>query len=46
MTDLLFYTYDLRQVIENRERLLADEVASMNENEVLNTSQEDMVQYQ
>lgn len=45
MTELLFYTYDLRQVIENRERLLADEVASLNENEVLNTSQEDMVQY-
>ena len=31
MTDLLFYTYDLRQVIEYRERLLADEVTSMNE---------------
>ena len=43
--DLLFYTYDLQKVIENQERALANEVNAMNENEVLNTSQEDIVKY-
>ena len=45
MTDLLFYTCDLRQTIENQAQGLAKEINAMSENEVLNTSQEDMVKY-
>ena len=45
MDDLLFYTYDLSKVIENQDHALVNEINSMTENEVLNTSQEDMVQY-
>ena len=45
MTDLLFYTYDLRGTTENQEQGLAKEINAMSENEVLNTSQEDMVKY-
>lgn len=43
--DLLFNTYDLRGIIENNARGLANEINSLSENEVLNTSPEDMVGY-
>ena len=42
---LLFYTHDLRQVIETQGRALDKEIDSLTENEVLNTSEEDMVEY-
>lgn len=45
MDDLLFHQFDLRATIGNHERALGDEVNSLSENEVLNTSQEDLVQY-
>ena len=45
MIDPLFYQFDLHATIGNHERALGDEVNSLSENEVLNTSQEDMVQY-
>ena len=45
MNDPLFCTYDLRRVIENHHRELAKEVNSMGENDVLNTSQEDLIEY-
>ena len=45
MDGLLFHTHDLRQVIENQSRVLADEINSLTENEVLNTSQEEMTKY-
>ena len=45
MTEPLFHTYDLRRTIEGQGQGLANEVNSMSENEVLNTSQEDMVKY-
>ena len=45
MDDLLFYEFDLHATIGNHERALGDEVNALCENEVLNTSQEDMVQY-
>ena len=45
MDDLLFYQLDLYATIANHERALGDEVNSLSENEVLNTSQEDLVRY-
>ncbi|MDE2687816.1 MAG: hypothetical protein OXI16_10030 [Chloroflexota bacterium] len=45
MDSLLFYTHDLRQIIEGQGRSLANEINSLTENEVLNTSQEDMIEY-
>ena len=45
MTELLFQTYDLQRVIKNQEQNLAGEINSLSENEVLNTSQEDMAKY-
>ena len=45
MTEPLFHTYDLRNTIENQGQALTKEINSMGENEVLNTSQEDMVKY-
>ncbi len=45
MDDLLFYQFDLHAIIGNHERALRDEVNSLSENEVLNTSQEDMIHY-
>ena len=45
MDNLLFYTHDLRQVIENQGRALDKEIDSLTENGVLNTSLEDMVEY-
>lgn len=45
MTDLLFHAYDLQKTIENHTQGLAKEINSMSENEVLNTSMEDMVKY-
>ena len=41
----LFHTYDLGRTIERQRQHLANEVNSMSENEVLNTSQEDMAKY-
>ena len=43
--DLLFHTYDLQGTIENQGQGLANEINSMSENEVLNTSMEDIVKY-
>ena len=45
MDNLLFYTHDLRQVIEGQVRALVDEIDTLTENNVLNTSQEDMIKY-
>ena len=45
MADRLFSAHDLSEVIENQGHALTNEINSMTENEVLNTSQEDMVQY-
>ena len=45
MTEPLFHTYDLQRVIKNQEQNLAGEINSLSENEVLNTSHEDMVKY-
>ena len=45
MDSLLFYTHDLRQVIEGQGRALVDEIDTLTESEVLNTSQEDMIEY-
>ena len=45
MTDRLFSTYDLGATIEKQGQVLAGEVNSLSENEVLNTSHEDMVKY-
>ena len=45
MNDLLFHTYDLQRTIENHAQGLAEEINSMSENEVLNTSMEDVVKY-
>ena len=43
--DLLLHTYDLQGTIENHGQGLAKEINSMSENEVLNTSMEDIVKY-
>ena len=45
MTEPLFHTSDLRRTIENQGQKLAQEINSLKESEVLNTSQEDMVKY-
>ena len=45
MTEPLFHKYDLRATIENHRRAVTKETASLSENQVLNTSQEDMVKY-
>ena len=45
MIEPLFRTYDLGKTVEKQGQSLANEVNSMSENEVLNTSQEDMVKY-
>ena len=45
MTEVLFRAYDLRGTIKNHTRNLINEANSMSENEVLNTSQEDLVKY-
>ena len=45
MDDLLFYSLDMHAVIENQKRGLADDINSLTENDVLGTSQEDMVKY-
>ena len=45
MTEPLFHTYDLRRTVESQGQSLAKEINSLSENEVLNTSQEDMVKY-
>ena len=45
MTNPLFNTYDLRMTIQNQSETLSKEINSLRENEVLNTSQEDMVKY-
>ena len=45
MTERLFYSYRLSDVIKNQEQTLANEINSLSEHEVLNTSQEDMVSY-
>ena len=45
MTEPLFHTSDLRRTIENQGQKLAQEINSLKESEILNTSQEDMVKY-
>ena len=45
MNDRLFHSYDLRMTIENQGKTFDNEINSLSENEVLNTSQEDMVKY-
>ena len=45
MPEELFHQYDLRATIENQDRTLADDINSLGENEVLSTSQQDMVTY-
>ena len=45
MTEPLFYKYDLNATIENHRRAVTKEITSLPENQVLNTSQEDMVKY-
>ena len=45
MTDLLFRDYDLRSVLTQQDQKLSNEVASLNEDRVLNTSPEDLCNY-
>ena len=45
MTEALFHTYDLRQTIENQGQALDKEINSLRENEVLQTSHQDMLKY-
>ena len=45
MPEQLFYKYDLSGTIENSGRALADDINSLGENEVLGTSEQDMVAY-
>ena len=45
MDDLLFYKYNLRATIENQRGGLTKEINALSEAQVLNTSQEDMLQY-
>ena len=45
MTEPLFHAYNLRRTIENQGQKLDEEINSLKESEVLNTSQEDMVKY-
>ena len=45
MTDPLFFKYDLRATIENQARGLANEINSLSEAQILNASQEDMLEY-
>ena len=45
MTEPLFHAYNLRQTIENQGQKLDEEINSLKESEILNTSQEDMVKY-
>ena len=45
MTDLLFYKYNLRATIENQGGGLTKAINALSEAQVLNTSQEDMLQY-
>ena len=45
MTDLLFYDYDLGSVLEQQGQKLSNEVASLGEDQVLNTSPDDLCNY-
>ena len=45
MPEQLFYKYDLNGTTENSGRTLADDINSLGENEVLGTSEQDMVAY-
>ncbi len=45
MTDPLFLKYDLRATIGNQGRGLAKEINSLSEAQILNTSQEEMLEY-
>ena len=45
MTEVLFHAYDLRGTLENHTRGLVNEANSMGENQVLNTPQEDLIEY-
>ena len=45
MPEQLFYKYDLSGTTENSGRALADDINSLGENEVLGTSEQDMVAY-
>ena len=45
MADLLFYKYNLRATIENQGGGLTKEINALSEAQVLNTSQEDMLEY-
>ena len=45
MADLLFYKYNLRATIENQVGGLTKEINALSEAQVLNTSQEDMLEY-
>ena len=45
MDDLLFYKYNLRAIIENQGGVLTKEINALSEAQVLNTSQEDMLEY-
>ncbi len=45
MTEVLFHAYNLRGTLENHTRNLVNEANSMGENKVLNTPQEDLIEY-
>ena len=45
MTEILFHAYSLRGTLENHTRNLVDEANSMGEDKVLNTPQEDLIEY-
>ena len=45
MADLLFNRYDLRQVLESQEQAISKEVATLGENQLLNSSPVDLCQY-
>ena len=45
MTEVLFHAYNLRGTLENHTRNLVNEANSMSENKVLNTPQEDLIEY-
>ena len=45
MAEALFHTYELRRTIENQRQALDKEINSLRENEVLQTSHQDMLKY-
>ena len=45
MTDLLFNRHDLRDALDSQERTIAKEVASLGENQILNSSPSDLCGY-